>query len=87
MAPNVEIYIWTTCPFCIKAKKLLDSKGTQYTEYNLDGDEAGRSKMAERTGGRKSVPQIFIDGAYIGGCDDVHALDRAGKLEPMLAGV
>jgi glutaredoxin 3 len=87
MAPNVEIYIWTTCPFCIKAKKLLDSKGTQYTEYNLDGDEAGRSKMAERTGGRKSVPQIFIDGNYIGGCDDVHALDRAGKLEPMLAGV
>jgi glutaredoxin 3 len=87
MAPNVEIYIWTTCPFCIKAKKLLDSKGTQYTEYNLDGDEAGRSKMAERTGGRKSVPQIFINGNYIGGCDDVHALDRAGKLEPMLAGV
>jgi glutaredoxin 3 len=87
MAPNVEIYIWTTCPFCIKAKKLLDSKGVQYTEYNLDGDEAGRSKMADRTGGRKSVPQIFIDGNYIGGCDDVHALDRAGKLEPMLAGV
>jgi glutaredoxin 3 len=87
MAPNVEIYIWTTCPFCIKAKRLLDSKGVQYTEYNLDGDEAGRSKMADRTGGRKSVPQIFIDGNYIGGCDDVHALDRAGKLEPMLAGV
>jgi glutaredoxin 3 len=87
MAPNVEIYIWTTCPFCIKAKKLLDSKGVQYTEYNLDGDEAGRSKMADRTGGRKSVPQIFIDGNHIGGCDDVHALDRAGKLEPMLAGV
>jgi glutaredoxin 3 len=87
MAPNVEIYIWTTCPFCIKAKRLLDSKGAQYTEYNLDGDEAGRSKMADRTGGRKSVPQIFIDGNYIGGCDDVHALDRAGKLEPMLAGV
>jgi glutaredoxin 3 len=87
MAPNVEIYIWTTCPFCIKAKKLLDGKGVQYTEYNLDGDEAGRSKMADRTGGRKSVPQIFIDGNYIGGCDDVHALDRAGKLEPMLAGV
>jgi glutaredoxin 3 len=87
MAPTVEIYIWTTCPFCIKAKKLLDSKGVQYTEYNLDGDEAGRSKMAERTGGRKSVPQIFIDGNYIGGCDDVHALDRAGKLEPMLAAV
>ncbi len=87
MAPNVEIYIWTTCPFCIKAKKLLDGKGVQYTEYNLDGDEAGRSKMADRTGGRKSVPQIFIDGNYIGGCDDIHALDRAGKLEPMLAGV
>jgi glutaredoxin 3 len=87
MAPNVEIYIWTTCPFCVKAKRLLDGKGVQYTEYNLDGDEAGRNKMSDRTGGRKSVPQIFIDGNYIGGCDDVHALDRAGKLEPMLAGV
>ncbi len=86
MAANVEIYIWTTCPFCIKAKKLLDGKGVQYTEYNLDGDEAGRDKMALRTGGRKSVPQVFIDGEYIGGCDDIHALDRAEKLDPMLAG-
>lgn len=85
--PNIEIYIWTTCPFCIRAKRLLDSKGVQYTEYNLDGDEPGRNKMAERTGGKKSVPQIFIDGNHIGGCDDIHALDRAGKLDPMLAGV
>jgi glutaredoxin 3 len=86
MSANVEIYIWTTCPFCVKAKKLLDGKGVKYTEYNLDGDEAGRDKMALRTGGSKSVPQIFIDGIHVGGCDAIHALDRAEKLDPMLAG-
>ncbi|MBW4420010.1 MAG: glutaredoxin 3 [Myxacorys californica WJT36-NPBG1] len=84
MAPTVEIYIWSTCPFCIRAKALLDRKGVQYTEYNLDGDEPGRMKMAERSGGRRSVPQIFINDQHIGGCDDIHALDRAGKLDALL---
>lgn len=84
MAPNVEIYTWTTCPFCIRAKALLDRKGVQYTEYVLDGDEPGRMKMAQRANGRRSVPQIFIDGKHIGGCDDIHALDRAGELDPLL---
>ncbi|HEY9690082.1 MAG TPA: glutaredoxin 3 [Coleofasciculaceae cyanobacterium] len=85
MAANVEIYIWTTCPFCIRAKRLLDSKGVKYTEYVLDGDEAGRSKMAERANGRRSVPQVFINDEHIGGCDDIHALDREGKLDALLA--
>ena len=82
--PHIEIYTWTTCPFCKRAKALLDSKGAEYTEYVLDGDEAARDKMAERTGGPRSVPQIFIDNQHIGGCDDIHALDAAGKLDPLL---
>lgn len=81
---NIEIYTWSTCPFCRRAKGLLDSKGVTYTEYSVDGDEAARDKMAERTGGPRSVPQIFIDDAYIGGCDDIHALDDQGKLDGLL---
>jgi glutaredoxin 3 len=84
MAANVEIYTWSACPFCIRAKALLDRKGVEYTEYGIDGDNAGRAKMIERTGGPKSVPQIFIDDKYIGGCDDIHALDRQGGLDPLL---
>ena len=84
MAPNVEIYTWQMCPFCIRAKHLLESKGIEYTEYKIDGDNAARAKMAERANGRRSLPQIFIDDVHIGGCDDIHALDRAGKLDAML---
>ncbi len=84
MPAKVEIYTWSTCPFCVQAKALLDRKGVQYTEYCLDGDEPGRAKMAERSQGRRSVPQIFIDEQHIGGCDDIHALDRQGKLDPLL---
>lgn len=83
---NVEIYYWTTCPFCTKAKALLDKKGVEYTGYDITGDEAARAKMIERTGGPKSVPQIFIDNKHIGGCDDLHALDAKGELDPLLAG-
>lgn len=85
MAANVEIYLWTTCPFCIRAKRLLDHKGVKYTEYVLDGDEPGRAKMAERANGRRSVPQIFINNHHVGGCDDIHALDQEGKLDELLA--
>jgi glutaredoxin 3 len=84
MAATVEIYTWSTCPFCIRAKQLLDRKGVEYTEYCLDGDEAGRNKMADRAGGRKSVPQIFINDNHIGGCDDIHALEQDGKLGLLL---
>lgn len=85
MAANVEIYTWSTCPYCIRAKKLLNGKGVAFTEYSLDGDEPGRDKMAERTGGKRSVPQIFINEQHIGGCDDIHALDAQGGLDPLLA--
>jgi glutaredoxin 3 len=87
MAAQVEIYTWSTCPFCVRAKSLLDRKGTQYTEYCLDGDEAGRQKMAARAGGRKSVPQVFINDQHIGGCDDIHALEAKGELDNLLQGV
>lgn len=82
---NVEIYTWSTCPFCRRAKSLLENKGVEYTEYDITGDEDARAKMVERTGGPKSVPQIFIDDQYIGGCDDLHALDEQGELDPLLA--
>jgi glutaredoxin 3 len=86
MATNVEIYTWSRCPFCIRAKALLDRKGVEYTEYCLDGDEPGRVKMSERANGRMSVPQIFIDDKHIGGCDDIHALDAKDGLDPLLEG-
>ena len=81
---QVEIYTWSTCPYCSRAKDLLDRKKVDYVEYNLDGDDAGRAKMIERTGGHRTLPQIYIQGKHVGGCDDLHALDAAGKLEPML---
>ncbi len=84
MQPRIEIYTWSRCPFCIRAKALLDKKGVEYTEYCIDGDEAARSEMAERAG-RKSLPQIFIDDQHIGGCDDLHALERKGSLNDLLA--
>ena len=84
MAANIEIYTWSSCPFCIRAKALLKKKGVEFTEYCIDGDEAARAKMAQRANGRRSVPQIFINEQHIGGCDDIHALDAQGKLDPLL---
>ena len=83
---DVEIYYWTTCPFCARARSLLDAKGVIYTGYDITGDEAARSEMVKRTGGPKSVPQIFINDHLIGGCDDLHALEDQGKLDGMLKG-
>jgi len=81
---NVEIYTWQTCPFCIRAKLLLWWKGVNYTEYKIDGDEAARAVMAERSQGRRSVPQVFINDQHVGGCDDIYALDAQGQLDPLL---
>ncbi len=81
---KIEIYTWSTCPFCKRAKKLLDRKKVAYIEYDITGNEADRTKMMDRTGGSKSVPQIFINDQYIGGCDDLHDLDYDGKLNPLL---
>lgn len=86
MAAKVEIYTWATCPFCIRAKHLLSKKGVDFIEYSVDGDESARDAMAQRGDGRRSVPQIFINDVHVGGCDDIHALDRKGKLDGLLSG-
>lgn len=84
MAANVEIYTWSTCPYCIRAKALLNRKGVEFAEHCIDGDEVAREKMAQRANGKFSVPQIFINNQHIGGCDDIHALDAKGGLDPLL---
>ena len=63
---KVEIYTWRTCPFCVRAKALLDGKGVTYTEYSVDGDEAARDAMAARGDGRRSVPQVYINDQHMG---------------------
>lgn len=84
--PKVEIYTWRFCPFCIRAKQLLDRKGVAYEEYVIDGDEDARDAMVARgSDGRRSVPQVFIDDAHVGGCDDLYALERQGRLDALLA--
>ena len=81
---KVEIYTSPFCGYCFRAKRLLDSKGVSFEEFDVMMDQAKRDEMVERAGGRSTVPQIFIDGRHIGGSDDLHALDRAGKLDPLL---
>ena len=81
----VEIYTTPTCPYCQAAKALLTRKGAAYVEVDVSRDPALRDAMTQRAGGRRTVPQIFIDGHHVGGSDDLHALDRDGKLDPLLA--
>ena len=81
---QVEIYTTMLCPYCRRAKKLLEERGAQYKEVDVMTDGKLRAEMRERAGGRTSVPQIFINGQHVGGCDDLYALDRAGKLQPLL---
>lgn len=82
---KIEIYHATYCGFCRRALQLLDSKGVNYTDYDVTDDQAGRAEMTKRANGGTSVPQIFIDGQHIGGCDDLHALDASGELDKLLA--
>ncbi|MBC6420495.1 MAG: glutaredoxin 3 [Hormoscilla sp. SP5CHS1] len=84
MMSKIEIYTWSTCPFCIRAKGLLNKKGAEYTEYCIDGDEEARHKMADRANGRTSLPQIFINDQHIGGCDDIYELEFQGELDFLL---
>jgi glutaredoxin 3 len=78
------MYSKSTCPYCFRARDLLHSKGVKAEEYNIDAGGPKRSEMIDRSG-RMTVPQIFIDGQHVGGCDDLFALERAGKLDPLLA--
>lgn len=80
---NVEIYTKVTCPYCHRAKALLDHKGVSYQEIPIDGDAVKREEMIKRSG-RTTVPQIFIDAQHIGGCDDLYALDGRQGLDPLL---
>jgi glutaredoxin 3 len=83
--PKVEIYTKLTCGFCYRAKKLLEMKKVPYEEYSVDVGGAKKAEMVERTGGRMTVPQIFINGQYVGGCDELMALEYQGKLDELLA--
>ncbi len=82
---KVEIYTRPFCSYCSRAKRLLDAKGIDYQEHEVGYGGADRDLLAHRSNGRTTVPQIFIDGRHIGGCDDLMALDRSGKLDPLLA--
>jgi glutaredoxin 3 len=85
MMAKVEIYTKFLCPYCTRAKALLGAKGVAFEEYDISMGGPLRAEMLERAGGRNTVPQVFIDGRHIGGSDDLAALDRAGKLDPLLA--
>jgi glutaredoxin 3 len=86
MTAKIEIYTSPFCGYCYRAKKLLEQKGAAFTEFDVMADSSLRDVMVERAGGRGSVPQIFIDGKHVGGCDELYALDRAGGLDPLLRG-
>jgi glutaredoxin 3 len=79
---DITIYTTTYCPYCVRAKDLLKRKGQPFTELNAE-DDAVREAMVAKAGGRRTVPQIFINGQHIGGCDDLYALDKAGKLDAL----
>ena len=84
MMAKIEIYTSPFCGYCHRAKRLLKSKGAAYTEYDVFMSRSVKGEMVERAGGRSTVPQIFIDDRHIGGSDELHALDAAGKLDPLL---
>ena len=80
---HVTIYTTPVCPYCVKAKKLLEQKGVPFDEIDVSNEEA-REQMMQRSGGRRTVPQIFIGGFHVGGCDDLYAFEREGKLDGIL---
>ena len=82
----VEIYTTPICPYCHAAKRLLYRKGVAYRQIDVSRDVALREQMVQRARGRRTVPQIFVGDTHVGGSDDLHALDQAGKLDALLAG-
>ncbi len=81
---DVIIYATKFCPYCISAKKLLRRKGVAFTEIDVTFNPGLREEMTKKAGGRHTVPQIFINGRHVGGCDDLYALEKAGRLDPLL---
>jgi len=82
---KVEVYSTSYCPYCMRAKALLESKGIEFEEIDVTNDPALRAKMVELAGGRRTVPEIFINGEIIGGCDELFALELSGELDVLLA--
>jgi glutaredoxin 3 len=82
---EVTVYSGPNCPYCVKAKALLQKKNVEYTDFNVKEDFEKLGEMMQRTGGSKSIPQIFINGIHVGGCDELYALNAAGKLDELLA--
>jgi glutaredoxin 3 len=83
---KVEIYTKVFCGYCSRAKRLLETKGVAYEEYDISMGGPKRAEMLQRANGRSTVPQIFIDDRHVGGCDDLLELERSGRLDPMLSG-
>lgn len=81
---KVELYTTMWCGYCARARSLLQRKGVDIEEIDVEADTSKRTEMVQRAGGRTTVPQIFIDGVHVGGSDELAALDRAGKLDPLL---
>ena len=82
---TITVYSGDACPYCQRAKMLLQKKGAAFEEVNVTANPERRIEVMEKSGGRKTIPQIFINGQHIGGCDDLYALDSAGKLDGLLA--
>ncbi len=82
--PKIEIYTQAFCPYCARAVRLLTQKGVAFEEIDAPAGSAARAEAMRRSGGQRTVPQIFTDGQAIGGCDDLHALEAAGKLDRLL---
>jgi glutaredoxin 3 len=83
--PKIKIYTTPICPYCVRAKALLKRKGASFEEIDVFMNTQRREEMEAQSGGRYTVPQIFIGEHHVGGCDDLYALDRAGELDPLLA--
>jgi len=85
--PVSKITVYTTpiCPYCVRAKQLLKRKGADYEEIDVFMDSKARAEMEQKSGGARTVPQIFVGDTHVGGCDDLYALDSAGKLDPLLS--
>ena len=81
----IDIYTTPFCGYCYMAKRLLKKKGAAFAETDVSRDPSLRATMTQRTGGKRSVPQIFIGETHVGGCDELYALERAGRLDPLLA--
>lgn len=84
--PQIIVYSGPNCPYCVRAKALLKKKGAAFEEVNVKADAVQFEEMLSKSNGQRTIPQIFINGIHVGGCDDLHALDAAGKLDKLLVG-